>query len=191
MDNIFSTKDLTKETINHLYNVQNLTQKEIAEMYGCTNKNISYLLIKHGLNKPKLSEILPENQLNNLYSIEKKSAQEIANLYDCSEPAIRTLLKKYKVRIRSFHEGIKEHHSKNVKVNIDFFRRKSPDLFYLLGIWASDGVVFENRLQLKLNDKDVIDWICSTIEYKNEVKFVKKEIITMEMDISLDLEVMK
>lgn len=59
------------------------------------------------------------------------------------------------------------------KVNKDFFFKESHDLFYILGLWASDGCVYRNTLQISLTDKDVIDWVAKTIEYTDEIKEIE------------------
>jgi hypothetical protein len=59
------------------------------------------------------------------------------------------------------------------KVNVEFFRKESPELAYILGLWASDGCIYKNTLQICMTDKDVIDWLSSTIDYCGEIKEIK------------------
>jgi intein/homing endonuclease len=58
-------------------------------------------------------------------------------------------------------------------VNIEFFRNESPELAYILGLWASDGCVYENRMQLQMNDYDVIEWVAKTIGFDGVIKEVE------------------
>lgn len=58
-------------------------------------------------------------------------------------------------------------------VNVDFFRKESPELAYILGLWASDGCVYENRMQLVMNDYDVIEWVAKTIGFTGEIKEIE------------------
>lgn len=58
-------------------------------------------------------------------------------------------------------------------VNIDFFRKESPELAYILGLWASDGCIYENRMQLQMNDYDVIEWVAKTIGFTGVIKEIE------------------
>jgi intein/homing endonuclease len=58
-------------------------------------------------------------------------------------------------------------------INVDFFKKESPELAYILGLWASDGCVHENRMQLVMNDYDVVAWVAKTIGYTGEIKEIK------------------
>lgn len=60
-----------------------------------------------------------------------------------------------------------------MNVNIEFFRKESPELFYILGLWASDGCVYKNTMQIGLTDHDIIDWLVETIDYKGKVKEIE------------------
>lgn len=59
------------------------------------------------------------------------------------------------------------------KVNKNFFFKESPELFYILGLWASDGCVYKNTMQISLTDRDVIEWIADQIEYNGEIKEIE------------------
>lgn len=58
-------------------------------------------------------------------------------------------------------------------VNIDFFRKETPELFYILGLWASDGCIYKNTLQIGLTDHDIIAWLVETLEYKGKIKEIQ------------------
>jgi adenine specific DNA methylase Mod len=58
-------------------------------------------------------------------------------------------------------------------VNVEFFKKESPELAYILGLWASDGCIYENRMQLQMNDYDVIEWVARTVGFTGEIKEVK------------------
>jgi intein/homing endonuclease len=60
-----------------------------------------------------------------------------------------------------------------VGINVDFFKKESPELAYILGLWASDGCVYENRMQLLMNDYDVIEWVAKTIGFTGTIKEVE------------------
>lgn len=60
-----------------------------------------------------------------------------------------------------------------MNVNIEFFRKETPELFYVLGLWASDGCVYKNTLQIGLTDHDIIAWLVDTLEYKGKVKEIE------------------
>lgn len=61
-----------------------------------------------------------------------------------------------------------------MKVDIEFFRKESAELFYILGLWASDGCVYKSTMQISMNDRDVIEWVAETIGYKGEIKEVER-----------------
>jgi hypothetical protein len=58
-------------------------------------------------------------------------------------------------------------------VNVEFFKKESPELAYILGLWASDGCVHENRMQLVMNDYDVIEWVAKTIGFTGDIKEIE------------------
>lgn len=58
-------------------------------------------------------------------------------------------------------------------MNKNFFFKESPELFYILGLWASDGCVYKNSMQIAMTDKDIIEWVAETIEYTGKIKEIK------------------
>lgn len=62
----------------------------------------------------------------------------------------------------------------SVKVDINFFREESPELFYILGLFASDGCVYRNTMQIHMNDRDIIEWVARTIGYTGAIKELER-----------------
>lgn len=115
-----------------------------------------------------------KEEVFDLYVNKEKSTEEIAKEKGCSAACVIYWLKKYGIPRRGVKEAQRIQARKNANVNIDFFYKESPELYYILGLWASDGIVYNSSLALDLTDKDVIDWVAETIGYKNTIKPIKK-----------------
>jgi hypothetical protein len=74
------------------------------------------------------------------------------------------------MRDKSFKRGC----SNLTSVNVEFFKKPSPELAYILGLWASDGCIYKNTLQIHMNDKDVIYWIAQTIGFNKPIKEIER-----------------
>ena len=87
---------------------------------------------------------LSVEQLKKLYCDEKLSMGDIAKLHNCSRAYILLLLRKYDLPVRSKStaraEAIKK--GKNVgfnAINENFFKKRTPEMAYVLGFIYSDG----------------------------------------------------
>lgn len=164
---------ISKSDLIHLHYKEEKRLYEIAEIYETHSSTLVRLFKKYGL-KPRSSgyyreiakTVLPKETLFQLYFVNELNTVEIAEKIGCSSNTICTLMDGYGFRRRDKREALGIHHAKRVNVNESFFLNESEDLFYILGLWASDGCVSGNTITISLKDKDVIEWIAKKIELK-------------------------
>lgn len=164
---------LTKEKMHELYKKQEKTIYQIAEEYKSSPSYISTLLKEYGTIVQELSlrERLSKADLTALYIEKKLSAKDIANLYAVTPTTILSLIDEYGIKKRSKSEAFIISNQRNPNVNVDFFKTLSPELAYILGLWATDGSInVQGNISLSLIDKEVIEWVSNTIECKNPIK---------------------
>lgn len=174
---------LTSEKLEELYRKKRLSPHQIGVTYGVSARTVLRLCREYKIeifNKGYggriiLEDLISVDELKELYYSKKLSAKEIGSLYGYSYRTVLKLMEKHglAVRTRSEVEDIKS--SKTANINIDFFRTLTPDLAYLLGIMFSDGNLHKGSVQITSTDKDLIDWIVKTIQYKNTVFELKPE----------------
>jgi hypothetical protein len=92
--------------------------------------------------------ITPE-KLYHLYWEEKLSSIDIAKMSDYSDRHITRLLKKYKIRVRTRSQARREALKQGKlpheyhEINETFFKSWSPEMAYVLGLYATDGCISE------------------------------------------------
>ncbi|PFV89682.1 hypothetical protein COL08_27870 [Priestia megaterium] len=164
---------LTKEKMYELYREQEKTTYQIAEEYNSSPSYISALLKEYGIivREAPFRERLSRVELTTLYIEQQLSAKDIANLYDVTPTTILSLIDEYGIKKRSKSEAFIISNQRNPNVNVDFFKTLSPELAYILGLWATDGSInIQGTISLSLIDKEVIEWVSDIIECKNPVK---------------------
>lgn len=86
--------DLTKDTLHQLYEVDGLSQQQIAEQFGYGQAYISILVRKHGLMTAK--ELL--YQVTQLFVNEGKEVAVVADTLDRKPALIKKIIKKHDLR---------------------------------------------------------------------------------------------
>jgi hypothetical protein len=137
------------------------------------------------------STIIPKDELSYCYLERRLSGKDIANLYGCSPYTIKKYLDEYDIPKRSNKEAQLLHISQNANFNVEFFKKETSDFFYVLGLLATDGDIFNNSIKFTSTDKDLIEWLINTLEYKNKVMetenkrgfYVKKQEISSVSNI--------
>ncbi|MCA0987280.1 LAGLIDADG family homing endonuclease [Guptibacillus algicola] len=168
---------ISKEDLKELHYNQGLTQREIAKKYSVHYASICKLFkryelkaISSGERRFRALNELTREDLNFYYIEMKMSTIEIAKTTGISHNSIIRALKHYKIRIRSKKEYSRLYHDKKLPFKLEFFKKPSKDLFYILGLWAADGNVSKNCCSIALKDKEVIEWIVNIIDYQLPIR---------------------
>lgn len=122
-----------------------------------------FLISKGGI-KYERDGFLDRKLLYELYVSKKMTAREIAKMCGGSRSNVYRLLSIYGIPRRQGSD------SKRLNVNVNFFKSMTPDLAYLLGLWATDGYIKSSGvIGIKSIDRDMIDWIKEKIRYTNKI----------------------
>lgn len=119
---------------------------------------------------------LTKEVLLSLYYENDMTLEEIGDLYDTSGKYISQIMKKRGLKAKSRKElGLKFSEAYS-NVDVDFFKKKSPELAYIAGLIATDGHLHStgsgNRFSLGMTDKDVIEWVAEKIGITNKIYIV-------------------
>ena len=165
--------DLTKEILSEKYGI-GLSIREIARQYDISPGTVRKRFSKYEIplrdcpnRKPKtLQKQLGKRELYSLYIDKELSTTEIGKMYDASAQSVYAMLKKYEIPIRSVQEV-----NSRENYDISFFEELTPELAYLLGLFASDGNVHpkHNLISIALNDIEVIEWIKNKCKCSNKI----------------------
>lgn len=108
----------------------------------------------------RLSAIATKEYLFEQLCVERLSFRQVAKLLGCSDNSVRRIANDYELTI-----------PKRSLVDESFFLKDSAELFYVLGLLATDGYISDDgRIGIELIDAEVIDWIASTVKYKGSVQ---------------------
>ncbi|WP_342046723.1 LAGLIDADG family homing endonuclease [Bacillus sp. OTU530] len=220
---------LPKELAYKMYIERNMTQKEIASIFGISPATIEKLLSKYGLRKKRLKDRVTKEELFELYVKKRLSTYDIAKMFNVTKGAVLNLMNQYdiprrnekeshyKYSIEYIHGVTKElledlyveqewsiqmianalmlsysciykyldefgiptrdlsvanklRYKRDPNVNVDFFKKLTPELAYILGLLATDGNVGDNgEIGIGLIDEDVINWVAKTIGYTRKI----------------------
>lgn len=98
--------------------------------------------------------------------LERRKQKEICELLNIKRGAIDTLVKKYK--LTRFRDRA------NYTINVNALNRNNPDIWYVLGLFASDGNIYDmekcTRVQFCLDDEEVLYHIKEILGFTGEVK---------------------
>ncbi|MGE7271364.1 LAGLIDADG family homing endonuclease [Brevibacillus panacihumi] len=120
--------------------------------------------------KATIIDRVTKEDIETLYYTDKNSLNEIALILGCAYSTVHRLFDHYGIRKRTRREGRSLLFEKRSNVDVEFFKNDSPELYYVLGLWASDGCVTDGgTMSLSMTDCDVIQWVAQTIDYKNTI----------------------
>lgn len=108
---------LTKQELRQLYVEQELSLQEIAEKFGCTRVMILYLMKRHSIPRRSHSEA-------------RRNAQREGKV-------------KYMRRLATGEMRVIK--PRRTSINERFFRRWSPEMAYVLGVFYTDGCLHMTR----------------------------------------------
>lgn len=135
--------------------------------------------------KPILLEYVTKEELEKLYVTDGLALQTIGKKFNVSVKAVSTALRHYGIEKRTKSESNVERHKRAARVNEDFFTTESADLFYVLGVIASDGYVTnENKIGISMNDADVVRYVKKVIGLKNKVVEIENYVGNISYRIS-------
>ena len=83
---------------------------------------------------------------------------------------LHRLFKMYGIETRTKTEGARLEKSQNVNANVDFFRKDSPEKFYVVGLIASDGFVKGNKVSFTSKDYELAKFFADIIGFKNSIR---------------------
>jgi transposase-like protein len=177
-------ENVSKEVLTELYCAQGMSQSEIARVLGLKKHQIQYLMSKFEV-KTRFTKSTPTENLitveeaTQLYTNDRKSVREIAKLKGVSATTMLQFLKKNNIPTRDHSEATKNWRKEERIVDVDFFTKMSYDLAYVLGLWASDGVVLDRgSFALGMKDEDVIEWVAKKISYTGTIHKTNTEYST-------------
>lgn len=178
---------ISKDYMNTLYHDENKSMNDIAIQFGYSKKAVMNLMDKYEIVRRDKDEArndkmatlrarLSKSTLQKLYSDEELSTVTIAEMYGTTGGVISKVLKHYGIETRTISEGLYLRHGRVEKVDNNFFMTHSSDLFYVVGLIASDGCVGDDgRITLSMNDRDVIQYAAEVIGYKNKLMEYTRE----------------
>ncbi|MBU0494895.1 MAG: hypothetical protein KKA73_16985 [Chloroflexi bacterium] len=128
--------DIPKEQLERLYYDERLTQQEVAEKLGCSEKVIRTRMREYHIARRRVGdyyriEISPE-MLEHLYHEERLSQKEIAKRFGCSRRTIGDKMAKHRISARPTSVS-------TCLIPQDVLRQWSPQLAYVVGLIAADG----------------------------------------------------
>lgn len=156
-----SQNKLTKPELEFILEHKSLmTYEQIAKELGRTRKYVENKIYKLGLTEKYRSEIrkvLTKEKLYDLYVNQQMSPYQIAKKYNVNHQSIHFLLDSYEIKKRNRSEANLLTSRRN-DYDIDFFSRPSNEMYYVLGLLATDGYVNSktNTIGITLIDEDVI-----------------------------------
>ncbi|MGG2087924.1 LAGLIDADG family homing endonuclease [Priestia aryabhattai] len=162
---------ISKSDLIQLHYKEEKRLYEIAQIYKTHSSTLVSLFKRYGL-KPRSSgyyreiakKLLSKETLFQWYYVNKWNTSEIADKIGCSSNTICILMDEYGFERRDKKEASGIRHARSVKINESFFLNDSADLFYILGLWATDGWISGNTIGISLKDKEVIEWIAEKID---------------------------
>ena len=90
---------------------------------------------------------------------------------------VKDTLKKYGIHIRSYGEAAALSNKNRIKYpnkDVDFFKKESSDMAWILGFLASDGTIGKNSNQIKISlsikDKEILEQIKKVIKLDEPIK---------------------
>lgn len=102
---------------------------------------------------------ITKKNFERLYLLDDLTQREIAEIFGRSQCWVRNRLIEFGITTRK------------QSVNLNFFEKPSRELFYVLGLWASDGYVTDDcYIELGMADKDVVEHVARLIGYVRPVK---------------------
>ncbi|GIM30123.1 hypothetical protein CPJCM30710_27890 [Clostridium polyendosporum] len=164
---------LTKEKLAHLRKTHEI--KEIATMYDCSSTYVVKLINEYKLEKKIgwLQKKYPYEVIKYYYADLEMCAREIAQELGEKQKRIAYLITTYNLG-RDTSTANYLRNSKHSSVNVDFFKYESKEFWYIVGILLTDGCIKDNgTITLGLSNKETIDWIVRTIDYKNKIYVIK------------------
>jgi len=105
--------DIPEATLQTLYLEQRLSQKAIAEIYGCSPGTVRNELLRKGIPLRSPAEVaksqritLPKAQLEKLYLHQQMSGPEIAEISECGTGVVYRELARHQIQRRSKQEVV-------------------------------------------------------------------------------------
>ncbi|RTX96358.1 hypothetical protein EJ576_21780 [Pseudomonas sp. C 49-2] len=115
---------ISKDTLQDLYITQNLTAKQISEIYGCKTAQVYIALTEYGIRRPVAVNVA-KNVLYKLYIESDMSLDEVSLKLGLKKEKICRTLKKYGIRKRAkFSFSITEHELRDLYVNNNLTRKE-------------------------------------------------------------------
>jgi transposase len=103
------------ETLKHLYEVERLTQEEIAQQFGVHQATIGGWMKDYGIKrlpKSSLAKVIRQTfqpkkaQLEELYLAKRMTTRQIGSMFDVSKTEVRRWLIEYDISIRPARRGL-------------------------------------------------------------------------------------
>ena len=89
--------NISKEDLYQKYINENLSQKDIAKIYGCSRANIQYFLNYFEITRDKKNSLISKEWLTEQYITLNKNQEQIAELAGCTRKNISYFIKKYEI----------------------------------------------------------------------------------------------
>lgn len=166
-----SRVEIPRETLERLYCDEDLSQRQIAQKFGCDAKTISNRLREYHLPTRTAGDYtrlpIAREELDRLYNYEKLSLEKIASRFGCSVAAIQNALARYQIPTRlPGWNSIKRY------VPDAVLAHWSPELAYVVGLVASDGYLDKdyNCVGFTSTDLELVRLYCQCLRLDDRVK---------------------
>ena len=179
-------EELIKDYQN-LYTIKELSQKYHMgqdKVYKILKKNNIYIRSSYEttiLRKNKnfslkqIELIVIDNYVNKKFGQLKSGKQ-----FGLSAQMVKKILLKNNIQIRNLHESIcvanqtNDRTTQHYEKNLNFFKKESPSMAWVLGFLASDGNVSKNgnriRIELSVVDKEILEKIKNAMGIENPIR---------------------
>lgn len=149
--------DTQTKDIIHKYQIDKVSQQNIANIYGVSKSVINRVLKENNILIKDKSKEIPDEiaiQIIDRYVNQHCGLQSAGAPWGYSQKAVETLLKKADITKRTYTES--KQITRLYQLDDNFFKVQSHNMAYILGFIAADGCVAqkENSISIQLQKKD-------------------------------------
>jgi intein-encoded DNA endonuclease-like protein len=145
---------IEEEDLRRMYDVEEMSQWEIADYYGVDRIVISSRMREYGIDVRQRRCSANANDLRRMYWEEGKNPNEIGNWYGVTRQTIWRIMKEFGIERRNNSEARRRY-----SLNEDFFEIWTEKSAWLFGWYLGDGCISRDKMlifDLHKKDKEVL-----------------------------------
>jgi len=132
----------------------------------------------------KLAKLTPE-LFRSLYYGQKKSLQQIGEIFGVSRVAV---YKWFRWNVEDVSSGLRPHKESKCALNLAFFEAWTPEMAYVLGLFATDGCVGgKDRVNLTSTDLELVEKVRSLIPTDHPIRTLPPRGVSRKIQYKLDI----